>query len=424
MPIGFTRLQAFGSRPQLKHADTNAPPNLQVTQRDQLFLTSTRGQEKRQSQPLFEPLTLIAKLWEILLKPLRGSLSRLGLNRPATGNGQGSPVPLPGQPETKNPFAAPSVAGSASAPLAKPFATPVRFGRLAPMSDLPKPIGLDSPVAVKSSVDFPQTKEEAKQPSTADTERFWAAALSGNVKALRQAISRGVDINVRQPDGTTALHHAVERNHFPVVLALLETGKVEVNARDRRGIAPINRAVMENRFAMAEVLLKHGADVEAHSWFASRPLHQAASSDNPNLGNAKMIALLLREGAAVNARTWLGNTPLAAAASKGNLPAVELLLKHGALPEIRNHLGETALHGAARGGPVLVLRRLLDEEGLDPNAPDNLGYTPMHRAAENDRLEALTMLAAHGGRWQTTALDGKTPQQILAQRRRLRENKL
>jgi len=53
------------------------------------------------------------------------------------------------------------------------------------------------------------------------------------------------------------------------------------------------------------------------------------------------------------------------------------------------------LHDAARSGDVEECKRLLDE-GLQPNAFDDLSWTPLHYAANGQHLEVMKLLIDSG----------------------------
>ena len=69
---------------------------------------------------------------------------------------------------------------------------------------------------------------------------------------------------------------------------------------------------------------------------------------------------------------------------------------------------QTELHKAVSRGDA-VLARLLLEQGADPNARDDLGYTPLHEAALTRSVESARLLLAHGARPNVRDRYGFTP---------------
>ena len=83
--------------------------------------------------------------------------------------------------------------------------------------------------------------------------------------------------------------------------------------------------------ALIELLLKHGADVNAKAnpgslgWEGWMPLHVACRN-----GAQDIVELLLLHGADINAKTDKGETPIAIAQNNRRSRVVKLLRKHGA----------------------------------------------------------------------------------------------
>jgi ankyrin repeat protein len=275
-----------------------------------------------------------------------------------------------------------------------------------------------------------QTVEPVQQAAKAprDSQRLWDAVQAGEVKAVRQLIAEGVDVNTRQLDGKTPLHLAVAGGNLPLVQALLKAPEIRVNAADERGTQPLHLAVRENHPAIVDALSRHGAELEADSWFENRPLQLAV-----DLGHEKVARRLIQHGAEINGQSWQGYTPLYWAARRGNLGLVKTLLAHQADVAIPNRYGETPLHGAARGGNAAVVKVMLDALSHNKGAvsalpdvfdiSDHEGNTPLHLAARNDHLAVLAELTARGGDMQRVSGNGETPQTILDKRRQIRAHR-
>src|SRR5262245_50943132 len=80
-----------------------------------------------------------------------------------------------------------------------------------------------------------------------------------------------------------------------------------------RGAQPLHYAVFNGDEDSVELLLKHGADVNAIAANGWTPLHIACAK-----GNESLVDLLLENGADVNAMTEVGDTPLALATRYGD----------------------------------------------------------------------------------------------------------
>lgn len=152
---------------------------------------------------------------------------------------------------------------------------------------------------------------------------------------------------------------------------------------------------------MAELLLRHGADVNAQAEDGVSALMLAAHAGAPDL-----VKLLLTAGADVNLRNQHGDSALIWVATEGGHRAIaELLLSHGA--DLRRD-GGVALSRAVMMGRKEMARLLLSH-GADPNYQEKRdGIRPLHIAAyENDAAMAEVLLSA-GADVHATDRDGDT----------------
>lgn len=97
---------------------------------------------------------------------------------------------------------------------------------------------------------------------TASDGQLLAAAVQGDVIALRTALAAGASPNARQPvtkDGWTALSCAVLSGKEEAVQVLLAAG-AEVNACGHDGTTPLHKACLWGHVRIAVLLLEQGAD--------------------------------------------------------------------------------------------------------------------------------------------------------------------
>ncbi|XP_057522102.1 acyl-CoA-binding domain-containing protein 1-like [Amaranthus tricolor] len=86
-----------------------------------------------------------------------------------------------------------------------------------------------------------------------------AFAREGDLENLLKCIENGISVNLKDSEGRTPLHWAVDRGHLPVI-ELLCIKDADTNAKDNEGQTPLHYAVVCDREAIAEYLVKHGAD--------------------------------------------------------------------------------------------------------------------------------------------------------------------
>ena len=148
------------------------------------------------------------------------------------------------------------------------------------------------------------------------------SAALGDVASVSQSLAKGVDPNVGDYDGRTALHVAATLGQMRVVEALLRSPTALVDVFDRWGKTPLQDASENGHEAVATFLRAHGATVKSAK--AAKLLCTAAAA-----GNIDRLVRLLAEGSDINVSDYDG-TALHLAASEGHAPAVRWLLLHGA----------------------------------------------------------------------------------------------
>ncbi|PZN34837.1 MAG: hypothetical protein DIU71_01565 [Proteobacteria bacterium] len=247
------------------------------------------------------------------------------------------------------------------------------------------------------------------------------AAREGCVECARKLLAGGADIDLPDPDNTTALVLALMNLRWDFAKFMIESG-ANVNDWDFWGNTPLYVAVDMNT-------LPQGGRIDL-------PAEDATSG-------IEVIELLLKAGANPNAQLKLrppyrnavfdrntdhvlvaGATPLLRAAVAADVPAMELLLAHGALVDLPNADGVTPLMAAAGYGraveptrgrfrterdAVRAVRLLLDA-GADPRlASLDRGETALHGAALRGWNEVVRMLAEAGADLDAQAVAGLTP---------------
>ena len=84
---------------------------------------------------------------------------------------------------------------------------------------------------------------------------LWEAAMNGNIKAVKQHLAAGTDVDTRDDAyGWTALHWAAVENNKELAELLVANG-ANVNARDKAGDTPLDLAF---KTGIADLLRKHG----------------------------------------------------------------------------------------------------------------------------------------------------------------------
>ncbi|MFG6489544.1 ankyrin repeat domain-containing protein [Roseateles sp. BYS78W] len=182
------------------------------------------------------------------------------------------------------------------------------------------------------------------------------AAEMNDPRVVSSLLLKGVDPNLTDSRGRTALFTAVREGSLKALESLLASPQVNVNAVNADGETPLMLAAIRGALPAVKALVERGADVNRKGW---TPLHYACSG--PDNGVA---AFLIAHGAELNARSENGTTPLMMAARYGSGDLVPMLLKAGAEPRAANEQELTAADFAQRSGRdnmAAELRRAMAE---------------------------------------------------------------
>jgi ankyrin repeat protein len=237
-----------------------------------------------------------------------------------------------------------------------------------------------------------------------------AALHSGHLNIAWFLLERGATGENGGMACQTALYIASSRGYAEVVRSLLDRGadlKAKCNALDEYGRhvqwTPLLVALEKGRPEIARMLLERGVDVNYMDNRGSSPLHIARRRTSIDL-----VQLLLDHGANINASdTWRGETVLHDASSKGHITVVKLLLEHGANVDSRSKSRWTPLHCTTVMGHSKVAELLLDH-GADVHAQNEDGWTALHLAAFNGHLEIVAVVLKHGADPHAQTNEGKT----------------
>ncbi|MCO5297063.1 MAG: ankyrin repeat domain-containing protein [Fimbriimonadaceae bacterium] len=139
--------------------------------------------------------------------------------------------------------------------------------------------------------------------------------------------------------------------------------------------AALVKAVGEGDLAKTRELLSQGANPNARDPNPARGFSVLISS----LEHLDILDVLLAHGADPNLKDANGLSPLSYAvglASETGPEPFKRLVAAGARLDERGQSGETILHYAANGGDLEIVKFLVNQ-GLDVNAKDNRGMTPL-----------------------------------------------
>ena len=123
-----------------------------------------------------------------------------------------------------------------------------------------------------------------------------------------------------------SIHDAAAGGHIKAIKQHLAAG-TNVNAKDVNEWTPLHQAASDKE--ITKVLIENGADVNAKNEEGLTALHEASFSFADDDVAVEIVELLIAKGADVNAQDDDGSTPLDAAIDGDITETADLLRKHG-----------------------------------------------------------------------------------------------
>ena len=198
-----------------------------------------------------------------------------------------------------------------------------------------------------------------------------------------------------------------------VIQMLLDHGAL-VNAYDDEGWTPLHECGANDHYDIALMLLYHGANIEGRP----PPLDPACSSNpvlfNPrkssytplllagiwqNRRRERFMRLFLIHKANVYARTDTGETLLHLYASEGDIALAMMLIDAGCDVNVKDQSNnDTPLHKAASTGQLTIIRALLAKGAIVRGHKNVAGRDALQEAREFGQAEAMAMLLSESTR--------------------------
>jgi len=185
---------------------------------------------------------------------------------------------------------------------------------------------------------------------------FINAAAKNNILLVNEFIKSGIDINIEDNVGNTALHVA---------------------------------SLMDNK-EIVKQLIESGANLDIKNHDGKTALYIAALMDNEEI-----VKQLIDKGASLNIKDHDGKTALYIATFKENEEIVKQLIDAEADLNIQDNKGKTALYIATLKGNKEIVKQLIGAKA-DLNIPSNDGNTALHVASLMDNKEIVKQLIESG----------------------------
>ncbi|MEQ1763572.1 MAG: ankyrin repeat domain-containing protein [Pyrinomonadaceae bacterium] len=168
---------------------------------------------------------------------------------------------------------------------------------------------------------------------------------------------------------------------------------------------PLVQAVLNDDLeeVKVRVLMRSRINVRDKSYDGMSPLHAAVQN-----GNVEIARFLLERGAKVNIRDYEKRTPTMMMDDDASVEMVQLLISYGSKLKLVDKEKNNALHHLAENGVEPEIIRYLISSGIDINAVNKEGRTPLMLAAANSQNEIVTALLENGANASSTTRDGKS----------------
>ncbi len=265
--------------------------------------------------------------------------------------------------------------------------------------------------ALSEKLGFGERGEEREPAQRGTLDSFqlplFCAARSGSAECVQLLLDAGADVNERDSGGQTPLMVAGS----VAVVELLVRARAQLDAVDEFGNDAIQTALEGScdsgacgvdRFDVLDALLAAGADLERVDRYGKTRLASAAFGHHDDA-----VGFLLARGAHALALDSEGGTHLHSICWQGEYEdpetnsacdrIIRALVDAGVDPNATNSHGSTPMHEAAGGdwGNQTAIRTLL-ELGADVGSIDDGGNTPLVFAAYNGEVECIRLLLAAG----------------------------
>ncbi|XP_071115151.1 uncharacterized protein [Haliotis cracherodii] len=244
---------------------------------------------------------------------------------------------------------------------------------------------------------YPHSEDNSK------TSPLMSASLSGSFDIVEVLLNRKADIMKQDVYGYTALHLASKAGHKDVVRILLQRG-ADMNMLNKDKKTAFHLACQNGNEESVKILIDFRADIHHRDWNTS-PFHLACYN-----GHVGTVRILLDAGVDIEDKDK-GVTPLVIACKAWRLQLLEFLVERNANVYILDSDLNSLLHIVARhvhGGHTDITKILLNQ-GLNINATNKHGETPLFLACERGHVDLVRLLVSKKADLRESNTNGKTP---------------
>ena len=243
-----------------------------------------------------------------------------------------------------------------------------------------------------------------KTPDHSETSlTLYLAVADGDIGVVRDALSKGADVNAMNLYVGSPLNFAARRGEVAIAESVVRAG-ADLEVRHQPGRFPFFHPETGENFETEQDRLIVGMRMTEAPAEGQTPLHSAVEG-----GWTEVIRVLAAAGAELSPTDHQGRTPLYVATHLTQLESLRALIDAGVNVDARLYPGSpTPLHSAAGLGHAGMVGELI-AAGADVNATSTLAGTPLNRAIEEGHVDIALRLIAEGTDVNIGTYKGLTP---------------
>ncbi len=187
-----------------------------------------------------------------------------------------------------------------------------------------------------------------------DPSTLVTAAEFGLGWRIKHLVDKGVDVNVKDNYGNTALSEAADRGYLWIVRLLADHGAY-LDVKNYAGDVPLVMAARKGRLKIMKILVGNGAYINAKG-DKNRTALSTVADMNLKMNRGKMVRYLVKNGADLKQKDTWGNTALQIALDAQNKSIAMYLLRQGANINAKSGSGTTPLRTAKSEGYTRIVK--------------------------------------------------------------------
>ncbi|XP_019860629.1 PREDICTED: uncharacterized protein LOC109588965 [Amphimedon queenslandica] len=215
-----------------------------------------------------------------------------------------------------------------------------------------------------------------------------AAIELGDLSLVQGLVERGVDVNISNCNGATALHYSCRCGHLSIVEYLTSLPQINY-AKDTCSRTSIHFAAEFGQVHIVKYLVEScNHDINIEDKYGNTPLYMAC------IYNHLPVVEYLTGQPNCNINSNNETHPLLAATDKEHLEIVKHFIEStGCDINVREKgTGSTPLHKACYNGSLSIVEYLISKPRCDIEAEDNEGNQPLHYAACQGHKEIVSIV--------------------------------